>query len=239
MTKSAWPFVNQATTDLQYSKLFRILQRSAGIVGDPIGTQLKGRAAATGLQSIASPGDALVRGFYFESTADEPINHTTADATNPRIDRVILRLDFNQTLANRVVLTVLDGQPSTNPTAPALTQLTNGVWEISLYQVRVNANATTLTDAVITDERIFIGNQIGRWTTGRRPTDAREYDMGFNETLGYFEYYSATSTWEKVWKGITWADILNKPTTSTLDGRTIFVQTAQPVGVNGDIWFEV
>jgi hypothetical protein len=49
--------------------------------------------------------------------------------------------------------TVLMGTPAESPTAPALTQVAAGVWEIALASVAVAAAAASIVDANITDER--------------------------------------------------------------------------------------
>lgn len=78
----------------------------------------------------------------------------TANASNPRIDRVIIRLDWT---ANTIQLAVLRGTPATSPTAPALTQ-NSSRWEISLAQILVGANVSTIVAGNVTDERNYVKN---------------------------------------------------------------------------------
>lgn len=237
MAYDSWPFVNKPTTDLQYSRLFRLVQRS-GVAGAPATNELKLTSPNALMVTHLGVGVAYHRGFFFDNSSLTIIGHADANATNPRIDRVVLRLDFNQTLANRVMPFVIAGQPSTNPSPPNLTQEFNGIWDLPIARVRVDAGATSIPAANVFDERQFIGDQIGRWTTSTRPLNPARYEVGYNETLGYHEYWDGDS-WEKLWKGVSWADIQNKPTTSTLDGRTLYVQSTQPGGANGDIWFQI
>ena len=99
-------------------------------------------------------GRSYIKGYIHEILTD-PVQLTIADAdpTNPRIDRIILRLDVSTNRRIRAI--VLQGDPSSSPTPRALTQ-TSSIWEISLAQVRVNANATVITSSNITDERTFM-----------------------------------------------------------------------------------
>jgi hypothetical protein len=73
-----------------------------------------------------------------------------ANATNPRIDLVVLKV-LDQQYAGSVSqgqLAVVTGTPSVSPAAPAAPASS-----IPLGQVRVNANATTVVNANITDLR--------------------------------------------------------------------------------------
>jgi hypothetical protein len=71
--------------------------------------------------------------------------------TNPRIDRIVLRKD--STSSGRACSVVIKtGTPAASTAAPGLTNA-DGIEEISLAQIRINANMTTLTNANITDER--------------------------------------------------------------------------------------
>ncbi|MFE0619715.1 hypothetical protein [Bacillus altitudinis] len=75
-------------------------------------------------------------------------------ASLPRIDRIVLRLDAS--LSTRSIRAmVIQGTPASNPTVPALTR-SGDVYELSIAQVRVNANSTIIAQANITDERLNI-----------------------------------------------------------------------------------
>lgn len=102
----------------------------------------------SGLGISVNTGDAIVDGFRFSNDAATPLTATTADPTNPRIDRVILRIDE---AGHTGTIVIKAGTPAPSPTPPALTQTVGGTFEISLAQIRVNAGATTI--ASLTDER--------------------------------------------------------------------------------------
>lgn len=97
-------------------------------------------------------GEAWIQGFWYQNTAYLTKSLAAADVTNPRIDRIVLRLD---TVTNfKISIEVLTGVAAAVPEAPALTQ-TASTYEISLAQVSVLANATSVNNAKITDERTY------------------------------------------------------------------------------------
>ena len=75
----------------------------------------------------------------------------TADVTNPRIDRAVLRLNLAPEVRT-ITTELLVGTAETNPTSPALTR-TATIWEFSLAQIQVDAGTPTIESADITDER--------------------------------------------------------------------------------------
>lgn len=103
----------------------------------------------SGLGISVASGRAMIQGFMAQSDAAVALTAATADPTNPRIDRAVLHADLS---AHTLAVQLLTGSPASSPTPPALTQ-TSTVWEISLYQVRVNAGATSITS--LTDERTY------------------------------------------------------------------------------------
>jgi hypothetical protein len=82
---------------------------------------------------------------------------TTADPTNPRIDRVCLTVNdaYYTGALNNAVLQVVAGTPAGSPVAPALPANS-----ISLATVAVGAGATAITNANITDTRVLVTTNI-------------------------------------------------------------------------------
>jgi len=95
---------------------------------------------------------------WFESTAVSNEIVTAADDTNPRVDRVVLRIDVsvdpNGTASNIAIIEVLAGTPDPAPSAPA-----TPANAISLATIAVPASDTSITDGQITDDRSYI--QVG------------------------------------------------------------------------------
>jgi hypothetical protein len=108
-------------------------------------------ATPAAMSVLVSVGKAMVNGAWYKNDAAKTITITAADATNPRIDRIVLRRTFNSP-TSAVVAAVLTGTAAASPSAPALTQDAT-TWEISLAQVAVAAGATSIQQANITDER--------------------------------------------------------------------------------------
>lgn len=107
--------------------------------------------AATGMNVTVKSGKAWIMGHYYENSSDLTVTLPMADPTYPRIDRVVVRVDW---VANTVGVKLLQGTPSSSPTAPTLTMTEGGVWEIPLAQIYVGAAASSIVSANITDERI-------------------------------------------------------------------------------------
>lgn len=89
--------------------------------------------------------------IYYTGNVDRTLTIGTADVANPRIDRIVLHLDY---VAQTIRLAVLTGTPSATPTIPSLTQ-TSTIIEYPLANIWVAAATTTIVDADIHDEREF------------------------------------------------------------------------------------
>lgn len=111
----------------------------------------------SGLGVSVNTGDAVVDSFRFYSDTPVALTATAADPTNPRIDRVILRVDGS---AHTSTIVIKAGTPAPSPVPPALTQtVPAGTYELSLAQIRINAGAATI--ASLTDERVYTHPAIG------------------------------------------------------------------------------
>ena len=116
--------------------------------------QLAVSATGAGMTVNVATGRAWVKGHFFESDAVEARSIDSADPTNPRIDRVVVRATYSQPgVPGAVALAVLKGTPAASPSAPALTQNTTTMWEISLAQVLIDAGAVVVAANKVTDER--------------------------------------------------------------------------------------
>lgn len=190
MAQTSWPFENVDTSETQFSQFFRTLQ-DTGVVGVPGGTNLLVSGDNSGLQVRVAAGQAVVRGFFYDSTAQETIA-ITAVGTNTRIDAIVLELDPT---ANSILLKAVAGTAvASSPVAPTLTQSSTGVYQMLLGYVTIPNNATSITSGMVSDNRTFVGNRLGAWTTATRPATPFVSQTGYNFTLGYHEFYTG-STW--------------------------------------------
>lgn len=155
MTITYFPFDSGAganITEVQWKKMAQNWLGSGVIRGEL--DELQPFGDSTGLQVKVKSGVAWIKGHYFEN--DEIVYLPVANNStgNPRIDRIIVRVDW---VANLVEFAVLQGVTAASPVPPALTQNT-GRWEISLAQIRVNAGVSTIASGNVTDERAFAGD---------------------------------------------------------------------------------
>lgn len=165
MAQSSWPFENIDTSETQFSQWARN-------IGEGVKTgalnELEVFADSTGMQVKVKSGQALVRGHYYQSTAEEVLTVTAADLTNPRIDTVVLELDPS---ANSITLEVIAGSPAPSPSPEPLVQTDAGIYQIKLAEVLIDAAATTIAAGKVTDGRTYIetitGNLDGSQITGQ------------------------------------------------------------------------
>lgn len=107
---------------------------------------------SSGMKVNVSAGWGFIRCKYICNTTYESLTIEPSDLVLNRIDRVVMRLDPSVSARN-IILTVKKGTPAATPEPPELTRVSDGVYELSLAQIAVNAGASAITQADITDER--------------------------------------------------------------------------------------
>ena len=121
-----------------------------GIFGG--GTVLRVTASGADNKISIDLGFGWINGYLY-SIFSEPLSKTLPLATTlDRIDRVVLRLNVS-TPVRTIKLTVLQGTPNSNPTPPPLVR-SGDIYDLSLSQVRMLANTTTIQQHQIIDERL-------------------------------------------------------------------------------------
>ena len=190
MAQTSWPYVDQATTDVEYSQLFRQLQ-TTGVNGGLESNTLKPQGLSVGLVTTVADGSATIQGYFYLNTAAVAVAHEPASSLT-RIDRVVLRLDRSQTASNRIVLAVVKGIPGSG--APALTQTNTGIYEMPLAQTTIPAGAITVSSGQVVDERISTGVGVCVWSNLTRPAtwQARRGQLGYNYSASAFEWLSSS-----------------------------------------------
>lgn len=193
MTMTSWPYVAQDTTDIEYGRLFREMAASDGMAGSFGDTTLRVTGDSSGRQVKMAIGAAVLRGYMFYSTAVETIT-IPANSGAARVDLVVLELNLSAPLvANRILPKVLQGT-SGSSTPPSLTQTDTGIYQIPLATVAVGNGVAVINAGDVIDVRDWMDQKYGAWTTSRRPVSPRKYHLGYNETLGVWEYHNG-STW--------------------------------------------
>lgn len=104
----------------------------------------------TGLAVSVAAGSAWINGYRYENTDAMDIPLATANGSNPRIDRIVVRLSM---INRSIQLAAVTGTPAVTPTAPALTRTTD-VYELCIADVLVPAAATSIAANNITDTRL-------------------------------------------------------------------------------------
>lgn len=104
------------------------------------------------LNTVVSPGKAIMKGHLYENTTPLTLPHSIPEPDMDRIDRIVLRLDLRNAERN-IRLHAKEGVPAADPIPPEL-QRDNFIHEISLAQVRVRANTSSLSPADLIDERL-------------------------------------------------------------------------------------
>ena len=103
---------------------------------------------------VVSAGATIINGVLYKS--DSPININiprTVSITYPRIDYIVLRVDY---VAQTVRVVRLEGDESTTITAPDLTQIAGSVWEELIAWIYVDPTTETVDIADIFDNRQFL-----------------------------------------------------------------------------------
>ena len=152
MAETYWPFANIDTTTTQFSQWARNI--GEGVKGSFNTTDLKVTAPGTGMTVSVAAGQAMIRGHYYYNTSTATLAITAANATNPRIDAVVVNLDPS---VNSAVLTVVAGTPAASPVAPTLTQTDANAYQFLLATVYVAAATSTISAGNVTDARTFLG----------------------------------------------------------------------------------
>lgn len=139
-------------TSADFARVFGAIAGRDGVIYG-YGDELK-VTPGSGMAVKVGTGAAFVQGRMLEVYDQaETLPIATADATNPRIDRVVVRVDLSSG-ERRAYLAVKVGTPAATPAAPLLQQ-DSTIWELSLAQVRVGAGATGIVVGDIADEREY------------------------------------------------------------------------------------
>ncbi|HJK49721.1 MAG TPA: tail fiber protein [Methanocorpusculum sp.] len=141
---------NPTTYDQQTYAKRRNMEQTDGIL-EGVLSELRVTPTDPASMAVAvTAGSVNIQGYWMDSDDIETLQLAAADVNNPRIDRVVVRLDTSVNM--EVTLAALTGTPASSPAAPALTR-TNYIYELSLAQVYVGVGATYISTSNITDER--------------------------------------------------------------------------------------
>lgn len=97
-------------------------------------------------------GAAFVQGYFYENSSTVSVTLEENISGSPRLDRIVLRVDWEE---RTVRVAVLTGTPTATPGLPELTQIRGKTWEESLYYVWVESSVGVLSELDIHDDRQF------------------------------------------------------------------------------------
>lgn len=150
--ESYYPFdagAGSTVAESQWQKFARRFVRTGVLVGYL--NTLAVSASGSAMQVTLASGGAWIEGFYYENDAPLVVPVSPADASNARIDRIVIRLDRT---ANTIAAAVLQGVPASSPVAPALTQ-TDSLYELPVATVTVPAAVGVVQNSNVADARVF------------------------------------------------------------------------------------
>lgn len=144
-------FFNSVNGDRKYlagdfAEFFSPLITNGFFPGD---LNLKVVADANNMTVKVKPGRAWINGYMYNNTSDLTLTHDVAHGSLARIDRVVVQLSF----INRNIRAIIKkGTAASSPVPPQL-QRDADIYELGIATVTINAGATSIVQANITDTR--------------------------------------------------------------------------------------
>lgn len=153
-------FFDSTDEDIREYAAEEFAEYFGSVIGNGIfngGTSLQVYADGTGQSVCVRPGRAWINGYYYALISDsmgtdKEIALEAADASNDRIDAVVLRLDTS-VAARRIALYVIKGTAAASPTAPTPAR-SGEIYDLVLAHVRVKANTLAIAAGSVTDKRL-------------------------------------------------------------------------------------
>lgn len=132
------------------------LQVRSGVINNSVGSlqvlPVSGMTVkvGAGYAIVANTTSNLQSGYKTGTMTSVQLTVPTADATNPRIDLVVIGVNENGDSTSGGYLNLIQGTPAASPTAPAVPANA-----LSLATIRVNANSSSVASTNITDTRVY------------------------------------------------------------------------------------
>lgn len=132
------------------------LQVRSGVINNSVGSlqvlPVSGMTikVGSGFAIVGNTTSNLQSGYKTGTMTSRNLTVPTADATNPRIDKVVIGVNDNGDSTSAGYVDIIQGTPAASPTAPA-----TPANALVLATVRVNANSTSVASTNITDARVY------------------------------------------------------------------------------------
>jgi hypothetical protein len=159
VAETAYPFPQTPATVSRWARMARLFATST-ILGskdsNPYGATVSGLTVTIG-RGTTGRAEAWLRGFMHTLDAADWVHAVPVNTDpNPRIDRIVLRLNLT---TETITLARLQGTPGATPAIPALTQ-TDTLWEQPLHRFTVPGNSGAPL-ANLVDDRSFTDPDTG------------------------------------------------------------------------------
>lgn len=166
------------------------------------GSELVPSLDTSGRNIVIQSGAAIVRAFY------KPVSTATytpipAASSQNRIDRLVLRLNRAATAGTSFVQpVVITGTPAPSPQVPAVTQTSNGLWDLPIAHWTSASNGS-LTGLV--DERAKISSPVVVMpSTAGEPSLDRASLLIQPDTGNLLVSPAPGAAWKTVWQDDSW-----------------------------------
>lgn len=117
-----------------------------GVYANPA-TAMQVRANG-GMQVCIAPGACFINGYQGYADGSDILT-LEYGGTNPRIDRIVIRLDLSQ---RSIYPAVIEGTAASSPTAPDI--IRNGTfYDLGIADITIAKNAAEITQSAISDTR--------------------------------------------------------------------------------------
>ena len=133
-------------SDVDFANYYKDLVTSGVLLSSAEALQVR---AGVNMTLSIGDGGAMIEGRWFRSKNGEQIVIPNANGANPRYDRVVLRCDYSD---RNVYFHVISGTPAVSPVPPSVVR-DGTFYDLSLAVIMVNAGATSISQAAISDTR--------------------------------------------------------------------------------------
>lgn len=159
MAERSYPFdagPGATINEDQWSYLAGVWQDDGVQALGPWDTSLKLTSANEALLLHIAAGHANISGIHYHLDAERTIAFASNAAGNPRIDRIVLKLDR---VTNTVSFLYKQGTAAASPIAPTVDRAWDSP-EINIATFTVRANSSNVLPAEVFDERDFVGRYV-------------------------------------------------------------------------------
>lgn len=172
MAETSYPFDSGGGTSVDEDAWRAMAQHwvPSGVIGastrDTADTSLKAALGSGGAGPIfqMAAGEAFVSGIKYRNDATLTKTQAANGNSNPRIDRLALKLD---TTANTCVAVVITGTPAASPVSPSFPD-TSTVLHLPIARATCPGSGSAQNYSNLVDERLFVGARrfVGPWSAG-------------------------------------------------------------------------